>query len=111
MCHILLLLPIFGLSLFLVLPWEDALVLYVAICFLSAAFYWLVWRTMRKPVTTGIEGLTGGIGTIFQCTERKTKVLYRGEIWDAVSKEKMSSGDRVEIIGFDRMKLVVRRRA
>ncbi|MGE5219776.1 MAG: NfeD family protein [Chloroflexota bacterium] len=110
MCHLLLLLPVLGLPLFLILPWEEALPLYVGICIFAAGFYWLIWRTMRKPAMTGIEGVIGGIGTIFQCTNRKTKVLYRGEIWDVVCKEKMSLGDPVEIIGYDRMKLVVRRR-
>jgi len=110
MCHILLLLPIFGLPLFLILPWEEALPLYIGICFLSAAFYWLVWRTIHRRAATGIEGMMGGVGTVFQCSEGKTKMFYRGEIWNAVSKERMFLGERVEIIGFDRMRLVVRHR-
>lgn len=108
MCHIFLVLPILGLPLFFILPWGEALVLYAGICVLSAAFYWLIWRTMRRQAATGIEGMMGGIGTVFQCSEGKTKVFYRGEIWNAVSKEPMSLGERVEIIGFDRLKLVVR---
>jgi inner membrane protein len=110
MCHILLLLPIFALPLFWVFPWEQALILYAAVCFLSASFYWLIWRTMRRPATTGIEGMMGGTGTVIRCSEGKTKVFCRGEIWDAVCKEGISLGERVEIVGFERMKLVVRRR-
>ncbi len=110
MCHILLLLPIFALPLFLFFPWEAALILYAGVCLLSAAFYWLIWRTMHQPSTTGIEGMMGAVGTVFRRSEEKTKVLYRGEIWEAVCKEAMSLGERVEIVGFDRMKLVVRRR-
>jgi membrane protein implicated in regulation of membrane protease activity len=110
MCHILLLLPIFALPLFLLLPWQEALVLYSIICLLSAGFYWLIWRTMHRPATTGIEGMMGGIGTVIRCSEGKIKVFCRGEIWDAVSNEGTSLGERVEIVGFDRMKLVVRRR-
>ena len=87
MCHILLLLPIFALPLFWLLPWEEALVLYSIICLLSAGFYWLIWRTMHRPATTGIKGMMGGIGTVIRCSEDKTKVFCRGEIWDAVSKE------------------------
>lgn len=108
MCHIFLVLPILALPLFLILPWEEALALYAGICFLSAAFYWLIWRTMRRQAATGIEGMMGGIGTVFQCIEGKTKVFYRGEIWNAVSEEPIALGERVEIIGFDRLKLVVR---
>ena len=90
MCHILLLLPILALPLFLLLPWQEALVLYSIICLLSASFYWLIWRTMHRPAATGIEGMMGGIGTIFRCSEGQTKVLYRGEIWDAVCKDAIS---------------------
>ena len=111
MCHILLLLPIFALPLFLLFPWKEALLPYAAVCFLSAAFYWLIWRTMRRPATTGLEGMMGGTGTVIRCSEGQTKVFCRGEIWDAVCNEGMSLGERVEIIGFERMKLVVRRRA
>lgn|SRR5512135_2198551 len=111
MCHILLLLPIFGLPLFLILPWEEALPLYIGVCFLSAAFYRLVWRTMHRQAATGLEGMLGGVGTVFHCAKGKTKVFYRGEIWNAVTEDAISPGERVEIIGFERMKLVVRRRA
>jgi membrane-bound ClpP family serine protease len=54
--------------------------------------------------------MIGGIGTVFQYSERKTKVFYRGEIWDAISKDAMSLDERAQIIGFDRLKPVVRRR-
>jgi len=110
MCHLLLFLPVFALPLFLFLPLEQASVLYAGIWLLSVAFYWLIWRTMRRPITTGIEGMMGGIGTVFQCGEGMTKVFYRGEIWDAVFKEAAFSGERVEIVGLDRMKIIVRRK-
>ncbi len=67
MCHIFLLLPLFGLPLFLILPWEEALPLYVGVGVLSAAFYSLLWRAMRRPASTGIEGMMGGVGTVFRC--------------------------------------------
>jgi membrane protein implicated in regulation of membrane protease activity len=110
MCHIFLLLPLFGLPLFLILPWEEALPLYAGVCVLSAGFYWLLWRTMRRPATTGIEGMMGGVGTVFRSSEGKMKVFYRGEIWEAVSKEAIAPGERAEIVGYERMRLVVRRR-
>jgi len=60
MCHIFLVLPILGLPLFFILPWGEALPLYAGICLLSAAFYWLIWRTRRRHTATGIEGMIGG---------------------------------------------------
>jgi len=111
MCHILLILPILAFPLFWLLPWAEALTLYASICFLSAAFYWLLWGTMRQPAAMDIEGMMGGTGTIFRCGGGRMKMYYRGEIWDAVCKEAMSLGERVEIVGFDRMKLIVRRKS
>ncbi len=110
MCHIVLLLPIITLPLFWLFPWEDAVFFYVVICFLSALFYWLLWQDMRRPAITGIEGMMGGAGTVFRCGNDKTKVYYRGEIWDAIGVDAMCPGEQVEIIGFERMKIVVRRK-
>lgn len=111
MCHIILLLPIFALPLFLFLPWELALIAYIAVSAVSAALYWLIWRAMRQPAKTGIEGMMGGTGTVFQASEGRTKVFYQGEIWDAVSEDRVSLGERVKIIRLDHMELVVRRSA
>ena len=63
----------------------------------------------HPPAADGIEGMMGGIGTVFGYGKGKTKIFYHGEIWEAVIKERISPGEQVEIIGFDRMKLVVRR--
>jgi inner membrane protein len=111
MCHVVLLLPIFALPLFLFLPWELALIAYVAVAVVSAALYWLLWRTMQRPAARGIEGMVGGVGTVFRLRQDKMKVFYQGEIWDAVSEDRVSLGERVEITGLDHMELVVRRRA
>ena len=111
MCHVILLLPIIALPLFWFLSWEEALILYTTICLLAAVCYWLLWGDMRRPAATGIEGMMGGTGTIFRCGEGETKVYYRGEIWDAVCKDAMSLGERVEIVGLDRMKIIVRRKS
>jgi membrane protein implicated in regulation of membrane protease activity len=92
------------------LPWEFALILYIAVTVVSAALYWLLWRTMQRPAATGIEGMMGGIGTVFRLSEGRMKVFYRGETWDARCSEATSLGERVEITGLDYMKLVVRRR-
>lgn len=110
MCHIILALPILALPVFFILPREEAAFVYVGICVLSATLYWLIWRAMRRPPRTGIEGMMGGVGTVFLSGEGKPKLFYRGEIWDVVSNEALSLGERVEIVGFDRMKLIVRHR-
>jgi len=42
-------------------------------------------------------------------TKDGTKVLLRGELWDALSGDELSIGETVRITGFERMKLVVHR--
>ena len=39
----------------------------------------------------------------------KAKVFYQGEIWDAARNEPITTGEEVEIVGFDDMKLLVRK--
>lgn len=55
MYHIILVLPIFALPLFWYLPWQEALIFYGGVCFLSTALYWLMWRTIRRLPTVSRE--------------------------------------------------------
>jgi membrane-bound ClpP family serine protease len=68
-----------------------------------------MWKDFRRPATTGIEGMTGAKAEVIENGRGDLKVFVRGEIWDAVAKEDLSVGQRVEIIGVERMRLVVRR--
>jgi membrane protein implicated in regulation of membrane protease activity len=110
MCHIFFILPIIALPLFYLLPFGQALFLYSFILLLCAIFYWLIWKDMRRPATTGKEGMVGGVGSVIQNGDGTTKVSYKGEIWDAVCEEDVSIGDLVEVTGLERMKVIVRRR-
>ena len=111
MCHILLLLPLLALPVFVLLPWQEAWLVYLGVTVLAGVLYRLMWRDIRRPPSTGIEGMMGGIGTVFQLDRGKAKVFYHGEIWNAVSKEPITTGEEVEIVGVDEMKLLVRRKA
>lgn len=111
MCHLILLVPVFGLSSFYFLPLGEASILYAAVLVPCALLYWLIWRSQCRPVTTGIEGMMGGVGQVFHRSELGAKVFYRGEIWEAMCKENLSVGESVVIVGLDRMKLVVRHKA
>jgi membrane-bound serine protease (ClpP class) len=110
MCHILFVLPFVSLILFLLLPLEQALALYFLILLICAIFYWLIWKAMRRPVTTGIEGMIGAVGRVIQNRERADKVFVKGEIWDAICEEQVAVGESVEVIALQRMQLVVRKR-
>lgn len=111
MCHIILLLPLLALPVFVLLPWQEALLVYLGVTVLAGVLYRLMWRDMHRAPRMGIEGMVGGIGTVFQLDKGKAKVFYHGEIWDGVSREPITTGEEVEIVGFDDMKLLVQRKA
>lgn len=110
MCHILFVLPLISLPVFFLLPFYQAVVAYALVLLVSGAFYWLIWKDMQRPVTTGIEGMIGAVGQVVQRGERAHKVLVKGGIWDATCEEHVAVGESVEIIGLDRMQLSVRKR-
>lgn len=109
MCHLLLLMPFASLIVFWLLPFEQALTVYLVILTACAVLYWLIWKAIRRPVATGIEGMIGRIGTVIQIGEKKAKIFYKGEIWNATSAEQISLGDSVEITRVERMTLIVRK--
>jgi membrane-bound serine protease (ClpP class) len=109
MCHLLLLMPFASLIVFWLLPFEQALTLYLFILAFCAVLYWLIWKALRRPVATGIEGMIGGIGRVIQIGEKKAKIFYKGEIWNALSADPLSLGDSVEIARVERMTLIVRK--
>ena len=109
MCHILFLLPFIGVILFFIMPFGQALVLYSFILFISSIIIWLIWKDMRMPVSTGIEGMTGGVGKVIQNGTKTAKIFYKGEIWEAICAEEISIGELVEVTGLERMKVIVRK--
>ncbi len=109
MCHILFVLPFVSLILFLFLPFEQAALLYVLVLFICAIFYWLIWKDMRRPAATGVEGMIGGLGTVIEQGCGKTKVFYKGELWEGICGEDLSVGESVEITAVEGMRLLVRK--
>ncbi|MFQ5684476.1 MAG: NfeD family protein [Candidatus Binatia bacterium] len=109
MCHILFVLPLVSLLLFWFLPLGQALFLYSLVLLLCSIFYRLIWKDWRKPVTTGLEGMIGGVGRVIQKGTKTAKIFYKGEIWDAICAEDVSIGEFVAITGLERMKVIVRK--
>jgi membrane protein implicated in regulation of membrane protease activity len=108
MCHIVFVLPFAGLVVFWLLPLEQAILFYSLILVASGILLWLLWKDFRKPVTAGIEGMIGQKAEVIQNSNATVKVFFKGEIWDAVSQEDLSVGQRVEITRMEGMRLVVR---
>ncbi len=108
MFHIPFLLPFIAVILFII-PFGQALMLYSLILLPCSIFYWLIWKDTRRPVTTGAEGMVGGIGKVIQNGTGTTKAFYKGEIWNAICPGAVSVDDCVEVTGLEGMKVIVRK--
>jgi membrane-bound serine protease (ClpP class) len=61
---------------------------------------------LRKAVT-GEEGMTSSLGTAQTDIDLEGKVLVRGELWDARSRQMVPKGARVRVVEIDGLTLVV----
>lgn len=105
MCHLVLLLPVFGLALFWVLPFPVAAVLYAFVLVISLWMYRLVMSAMALPVETGVEALVGEIGKVIGSSGRLTQVMVHGEVWQGTSSVNFRKGQSVRVTGIDRLVL------
>ena len=104
-CHVLLFSPVWGLGLFLILPWPVALALYLAIVALSLFLYGKIMhtRSVHEPVLTGREALLGRTAEVG--LEGNLKI--GGERWQIARSEGLVPGQRVRIVGLSGMRLQV----
>jgi membrane-bound serine protease (ClpP class) len=102
-CHVLLFSPVWGLGLFLILPWPVALALYLAIVALSLFLYVKIMHSMHEPVLTGQEALLGRTAEVG--LEGNLKI--GGERWQIARPEGLVPGQRVRIVGLRGMRLQV----
>lgn len=109
MCHLILLLPLLALPIFKYLPLEEAAFYYGLILIMCGILYWLMMRDMRKPASTGIEGMLGRVGTVIGKTRNGIKVSVKGETWDADCEDEVSEGEKVEVTGLTHLRLRVRK--
>ena len=108
MCHLILFLPVFALPVFWVFPLTTALPLYLFILGISLFLYFKVFRAMRLEVRTGQEAMLGKEGLVVEDIDPEGKIQYASEIWDAMAEGKrFLKGERVKIIGFQGLSLLV----
>jgi len=110
MCHLILLLPLFGLPLFWLLPVDVALPAYVGLSALSVAAYLVVIGLIRLPVVTGREALLHATGRVQALDGSTASVWINGELWSA-SGEHLSTGDLIEVVSINGLMLKVRKLA
>jgi len=63
---------------------------------------------LRQPAT-GSEGLIGKVGVVRTPVDPEGQVFVRGEIWRAVSEDRIGEGEQVQVVGVDGLTLRVRR--
>ncbi len=69
----------------------------------------LALRTRFTKATTGTEGLVGEVGVAISPLHFEGQVNVHGEIWKAMSSEKIKKGEQVIITAVDGLKIEVRR--
>lgn len=101
MCHVILALPFLSLPVLWLWPPPVAIPVYGTILALSLWMYFYVARLMKRPVTTGSEAILHGTGKVIEGGRGKIRVRIHSETWNAVSADRLSKGDRVQVIGVD----------
>ncbi len=108
MCHLVLLMPVFGLALFWVLPLGLALPLYLAILVISGVVYYALMRAMREPVRNGRVALLSQPVRVVEKSGNHWIVQTHGELWQAVSDEYLATGQEAVVDRVDGMQLHIR---
>ena len=85
--------------------------LILPVILLTTAFFivcmYFVFKTHRKKITTGKEGLIGTIGVCETEINPEGKIFLHGEIWNSVSEEVIYPKEKVKVIGTEGLTLKV----
>lgn len=69
---------------------------------------WFAWKTRRRKVTTGKEGLVGEKARVVKALTPEGTVFIQGEYWKARSESgNAAKGDTVSVKGYDGLTLIV----
>ncbi len=115
MCHLILLMPLFGIPLFWLLPLGYALPTNIALWLISAFLYRLIHRAMMKPIQDGFQSLIGTEAEVVskRALTHSARYLVRakdeGELWSAYSVDALEIGEQVNIVAVRGIGVVVER--
>ena len=107
LCHIILAMPLLALGLFVFLPFQTALPIYLVVVLSSAIIYHKIMESMKLPVKTGWEEMIGSVVKVVEEINPEGKIWYKNEVWSAVSQENLARGEKAKILGFEGMKTIV----
>lgn len=100
MHHLILLLPIFGIVVFWLLPLGIAIPVYIAILIISGLMYWAIIRAVRNIPRASLSFIGEQARVVSRLgpeDEFRYMVEVHGELWAAVSSDKLNVGDVVSI--------------
>ncbi|MCC7201806.1 MAG: nodulation protein NfeD [Nitrospirae bacterium] len=95
--------PFFRISWLIILPAALMTALFFAVAIGLAV------KVHRRQPLSGSDGLIGEIGEAASDIATEGKVYVHGEIWDARSDEQISKGEKIRVIGTERMTVVVKK--
>ena len=75
------------------------------------AVSYLVFRSQKAKPLLGVEGMIGEIGVVREKLQPRGSIFVHGEHWKAEADGEIEAGDKVEVVGIDRMVLKVKRAA
>ncbi|MCS6924461.1 MAG: nodulation protein NfeD [Candidatus Binatia bacterium] len=92
---------------------DRGMITTVALCISAFMLFvaTLAVRAWRQRPVSGLEGLIGEVGVVRERLAPRGKVWVHGEYWNAESDEEIEEGQKVRVVGMDRMVLRVRRTA
>ena len=114
-CHLIFIVPALGILLFWFLPPGYALPITVVIALIAVFLYWLIRKTMRKPVQDGFQSLIGTEAEVVssQAPGHPARYLVRsqgeGELWTAYSTDVLEIGEQVNVVAVKGIGVVVER--
>jgi membrane-bound ClpP family serine protease len=111
MCHLIFLAPVLALPVFWLLPFSQALPIYLGVVALTALITWPVIGPLRRSPVTGREGMIGVRGEAITALNPRGLVRCHGEVWEATAEESIPGGERVWVLGIHRLLLTVGRHA
>jgi len=110
MCHLILVMPIVALPVLWLLPAGEGIAVYATVALAAGSVYWMAVKAMRAPVMSGIETLLRKVGSVRSTDGQRGSVWVASELWSAESRDApLAVGDAVEVIGFDGLRLIVRK--
>ncbi|HMU54484.1 MAG TPA: nodulation protein NfeD [Nitrospira sp.] len=93
---------------FLRISWSVIIPVVTLVAIFSLLIVSMGVRAMRRPHTTGPEGMVGLVAVARTALAPHGHVAVQGELWDAVSEQPLQPGEEAEVTGVEGLRLRVK---